>query len=189
MQMSESYAATIAAVVPVIWLVGAVKVQQFVKIAASSARQLEDASRLGEQLLAEVGGHPSLEVLTSVSIQMSAQTDRGYEELRAFPPLPLAYFWTICVGTLLGAEALSLCWLGINGGPNPGIAWFCPISTLIGFGAITVVPALYAYRQMTQSIRAGKQRHTAVRAAISQRLDEIRTEHGGMSEAPPGRGR
>ncbi|WP_329163935.1 hypothetical protein OHB49_28895 [Streptomyces sp. NBC_01717] len=176
--MTETYAATIAAVVPVIWLVGVVEVHQIAKLAVSGARQIEDAARAGEQILKEAGDRPSFEVVARASHQMTAQIDKGSEELRAFPPLPLAYFWTAFVSILLAAEALSLYWLGVSGGPHPGWAWFCFLSTVVGFGAITAVPAAFAYRQMTRSVRLGRQRYTAVQTAMRRRLDEISTEQG-----------
>ncbi|MFE3387337.1 hypothetical protein [Streptomyces anulatus] len=63
MQMSETFAATIAAVVPVIWLVGALEVHQMMKIYLTSAQFLEATAREGEKLLKEVGERPTSDQL------------------------------------------------------------------------------------------------------------------------------
>ncbi|MGC5007458.1 hypothetical protein [Streptomyces sp. DT203] len=179
MQMSESYAATIAAVVPVIWLVAAVEVQQYAKMSAANARLLEGAARHGQRLLDKAGERPSLEDLKTVSDEMSLQTDQGAEDLSSFPPRLVPYFWSLFVGVLIAAETVSLYWLGADGGgPHPGWAWFCLVSTLLGFVAITVLPAFVGLRQMRRSIRMGMATHAEVRQRIGQRMNEIRSEHG-----------
>lgn len=50
MQMNETFAATIAAVVPVIWLVGALEAHQVMKFYLASSQRLEETARVGERL-------------------------------------------------------------------------------------------------------------------------------------------
>ncbi|MEU0309765.1 hypothetical protein [Streptomyces cyaneofuscatus] len=183
MQMSESFAATIAAVVPVIWLVGALEVHQMMKIYLASAQYLESTAGEGEKLLKKVGEHPTPDQLIELNKEMTERLDDGVEQLKAFPPSFLNFLWAAVVGALLLSEFEALRWLATDDpGPRPGWAMYLLVSTMVGFGAVTVVPVVMAMTQTLGHLRRGKQRHAAVRDAQALQLVRLRERVDGYRE-------
>ncbi|MFH9610436.1 hypothetical protein [Streptomyces sp. NPDC017448] len=175
MQMTEPFAATIAAVVPVIWLVGALEVHQMMKIYLASAQYLESTATEGEKLLKKVGEHPTPNQIIELNKEMSERLDDGVERLKTFPPSFLNPLWAAVVAVLLLSEFEALRWLAADDpGPRPEWAVFLLVSTMVGFGAVTVVPVVVTMTQTLGYLRRGKQRHAAVRDALALQLNNIR---------------
>ncbi|MEV7951701.1 hypothetical protein AB0O74_32610 [Streptomyces rubiginosohelvolus] len=175
MQMTEPFAGTIAAVVPVIWLVGAVEVHQMMKIYLASARYLEDTAGEAEKLLRGVGERPTSEQLVELNKEIGERLDDGLEQTRVFPPAFLNPLWAAVVAALLLSEFEALRWLATDDpGPRPGLAMYMLVSTMVGFGAVTIVPAVVAMTQAVGHLRRGKKRHAAVRDAVALQVDRLR---------------
>ncbi|MFE9300542.1 hypothetical protein [Streptomyces sp. NPDC006856] len=171
MQMSESFAATIAAVVPVIWLVGALEVHQQSKLYLASAQHLEATARRGEQLVADAGDQPTHEQIMAIQKEMGDRLDDGLEQLKSLPPVVLIPLWSVVVLGLLVSEYLALLWLATdNAGPHPGWATFLLFATALGLVAVTTVPAFAIMFQTMRHLRRGKQRHAVVREDTLRRI-------------------
>ncbi|MCX4657620.1 hypothetical protein OG249_37840 [Streptomyces microflavus] len=180
MQMNETFAATIAAVVPVIWLVGALEAHQVMKFYLASSQRLEETARVGERLLKEAGAEPTAERIGALQKEMGDRLDDGVEEQKTFPPASLFAFWVIFGTILLTAEWQSLQWLAEGGpGPRPGLAKFLLSSTIAGFGAIIVVPSGVTIAQTMRHLRRGKRRHAALREATIRRVQALQREPEG----------
>ncbi|MFG3426155.1 hypothetical protein [Streptomyces californicus] len=175
MQMTEPFAATIAAVVPVIWLVGALEVHQMTKIYLVSAQYLESTAREGEKLLKKIGEHPTADQIVELNKEMSERLDDGVEQLKTFPPAFLNVLWAIVVMALLLSEFEALRWLATdNAGPRPEWAVYMLVSTVVGFVAVTIVPVAVAMSQTLAHLRRGKKRHAAIRDAVALQVDRLR---------------
>ncbi|MGA5472543.1 hypothetical protein ACPCUK_27690 [Streptomyces arboris] len=171
MQMSEPFAATIAAVVPVIWLVGALEVHQHSKLYLASAQHLEATARRGEQLVADAGDQPTQAQIAEIQKEMGDRLDDGLEQLRSLPPMFLMPLWSFVVTALLLSEYLALRWLAMdNAGPHPGWAVYSLVATLVGLVAVTAVPTFAIMAQTMRHLRRGKQRHAAVREDTLRRV-------------------
>ncbi|MFG2613905.1 hypothetical protein [Streptomyces anulatus] len=183
MQMTEPFAATIAAVVPVIWLVGALEVHQMMKIYLASARYLEETAGEAEKLLRDVGERPTSEQLVELNKEIGERLDDGVEQTKVFPPGFLNPLWTAVVAALLLSEFEALRWLATDDpGPRPGLAMYMLVSTMVGFGAVTIVPVAVAMTQALGHLRRGKKRHTAVRDAVELKVDRLRERVDGYRD-------
>lgn len=188
MEMSESYAATIAAVVPVIWLIASVELHQFSKQSMEEGANFERALLARRRLLEEPPAGTSLEGLERASeqiaelervlAQVDEETGRGIEGLNILPPVLTYWVWTVLVALLVSVEAVALYWLGSDGDSEPGMAWFCFGATVVGFLAITVMPAIVALHRLGRSIAAAKGHRTAGTAALEQRMADLRRDVG-----------
>ncbi|MEU6603141.1 hypothetical protein [Streptomyces flaveolus] len=145
MKMTETYAATIAAVAPVIWLVAAVEVQQYVK-------RYESMTSLGDQVLRlrryaeQVEGRMTteqLDELMRIAREGHASFQSSFRQAPVKKYVSAAYL--VVVGVLLAAESASLVWLAGPQKDTPVVAWFCLISVLLGFLAVSALPAVVAF--------------------------------------------
>ncbi|GAA1944567.1 hypothetical protein GCM10009837_83330 [Streptomyces durmitorensis] len=154
MQMTESYAATVAAVVPVLWLVGVVEQHQLAKAFAQRSRELQDMVADHRRTIAAVGEGATV-----------AQLQAAMESLKLAPPdrdAKIKNFasaaWAIAIGVLLPAEAAALTWLADpSRGPQELWATYCWWATMTGFlavGSVPLVMALWTDRQATRGMRA-----------------------------------
>ncbi|MEV7491429.1 hypothetical protein AB0O08_11810 [Streptomyces anulatus] len=183
MQMSESFAATIAAVIPVIWLVGALEVHQQMKVYLASAQHLEASARQGEKLQEEAGTNPTPAQLLTLHKKLGEHLDDGVEQLKTFPPTFLIPLWAVVVAALLLAELEALRWLVTDDpGPRPGWALFMLVTTMVGFGAVTVIPVVVAMMQTMGHLRRGKQRHAALHEASARQLRNLNGRVGELQE-------
>jgi hypothetical protein len=133
MQMTESFATTVAAVAPVVWLVGAVEAQQLVK----RRRQfLEDEQRALAEAVVDLEDASDAEVL-------AFRLPRFQESLKW---IHIAVFsgWIAVAGCLAVTTICALAWLGMTEprSENAGLAAFCYFSITVGMGVVTAVPAL-----------------------------------------------
>jgi hypothetical protein len=121
MEMSESFAATVAAVAPVIFLVG------IVELFASARMQREGTTRLYE--LRNAGND-----LVALS--------RAAAAFKALYGFLAGFVWVLSVVSLCIAETMSLQWLATpEPTPDPGTATFC-LWSLAGGMVWAAVPAV-----------------------------------------------
>ncbi|MFE4647738.1 hypothetical protein [Streptomyces sp. NPDC056707] len=177
MQMSEPYATTVAAVAPVIWLVGAVEVYQAIKrmeqLEADGAEELAQGLRA---IRAEADGDA---------------VERLYRQLRR--PLPkqkqralsrLYIFWLLITFMLVWVTLSALAWLAEDGGPGKetGAAPVLALSSLVvvglGFLVVTVVPVSAAIGRM----RGARMRRTDL---LKDVRDEVAARRAAPGQAVP----
>jgi len=135
--MTHDFATTVAAVAPVIWLVGTVEYLQAARQYMEAER--EETARMEEQLAA-------LEAGDAAALAMSIPSRK------AFMRLLLVGVWCLVSGSLATDIVMSLGWLANPGdGPRPAFAAFCYWSIGVGvfvvsFLAVTLVmgPAIAA---------------------------------------------
>ena len=161
MQMSEPFAATVAAVAPVVWLVGAVEYHQVAKRAA-------EGYTVGEELLAQavedLKGASDTEVLAHQWTESQQQLLVG--PIRLVPLFPLYVLWTVVTACLLYAMVVSLAWLAKGDDQNKasGQAVFCYCTLGFSFLIVTVTPVIAAVGRMFRSA----QRRQALRAELER---------------------
>ncbi|MFF7870499.1 hypothetical protein ACFZCT_29070 [Streptomyces qaidamensis] len=143
--MTETYAATIAAVAPVIWLVAAVEVHQYVK-RYENMINIGDVVARAKQRAERIEGPMTRDQFNELS-QLVAE---GGTALRASFRVPrvkryVSAAYLVIVALLLCAEALSLVWLAGPQSADFGVAVFCLIAVLVGFFAVSALPAITAF--------------------------------------------
>jgi hypothetical protein len=154
MQMSEPYATTVAAVAPVIWLVGSVEVYQAVK---RIEQMLGDREEYLAQGLRDIRAEADDDAV-----------ERLYRHLRRPPSkqrqraLVLLYVvWLVITFMLIWVSLIALAWLSEDGGPGKetGAAPVLAVSSLVvlglGFLVITVVPVATVFGRMRRA-KAGQ---------------------------------
>ncbi|MEV6357687.1 hypothetical protein [Streptomyces hydrogenans] len=184
--MTESYAATVAAVVPVLWLVGAVEQHQFARSFAQRAREIEDFIVEHRRILSGLeNGVTATEFLAAINGIKELKPDRD-RKIRAFA----LFAWALTVGLLLPAETAALGWLADSSRePDEFWATYCLWVTVLGFGAVGIIPLVIASltsfqadkgtREALKEARAHRDRLKADFDArlqlLQDRLDEART--------------
>ncbi|MGW5739723.1 MULTISPECIES: hypothetical protein [Streptomyces] len=129
MQMTEAFAATVAAVAPVIVLVGVVEMDQRRKIVRDSLNA--DV----EELVAVLGplpDQPTGEQVSAARARLEAlPRGVGGKRGKAMRSYFMAFAWALVVFQLVVAEAMALVWLTRpEGKPETAHAMFC-LATLI----------------------------------------------------------
>lgn len=143
-KMTETYAATIAAVAPVIWLVAIIEFHQFTR--AFTANPVADALVGVRNQALRMNGEPSREEVEGLAAALEAAlTAFGGEhrELRTMKRL-VSFGYLVISTVLLVAESVALLWLSGSQKPDGASAWFCFIAVSVGFAAITVLPSVVA---------------------------------------------
>jgi hypothetical protein len=186
MQMTESYAATVAAVVPVLWLVGAVEQHQFARSFAQRSREVEELAAEHRRTLASLGdGVTVTEFTTALAGLRDLKPDRdaGLKTLANIA-------WGLTVVALLPAEVAALGWLADSSrGPNEFWAEYCLWATVLGFAAVGVIPlvisvltSFQADRGTREAVKEAREHRDRLRAdfdarlqVLKDRLDEART--------------
>ncbi len=164
--MSETFAATIAAVIPVIWLVASLEAHQLMKPYLAYSQRFEQAAQEGERMLSEAGEQPASERIFAVQTEMNNRLAEIIEDQRTVDPPILFTFWVTFGGILLSAEWMALQWLAESDpGPDPGLAIFLLASTVGGFSALAFVPVAVTMVQATKHRKRGHKRHTALQEA------------------------
>lgn len=135
--MTETYAATVAAVAPVILLVAAVEINN----RRQRVRELYEALAAPMGLIREMfrgSGDPSAQQVERV-VQQVRETNVG---ARAGVALILYVLSAVAITTLLFlAELASLLWLaGTRPTPDPGVALFCALALGVGFAWVAYAP-------------------------------------------------
>ena len=171
--MSEPFATTVAAVAPVIWLVGAVEVQQAVKRYDESTADTD--ARYAEVLRA-VESSPNPDALRELSEWM-----RGTRRRKA-RLLPFQLVWLVLTLALCAVVGANLEWLAEDGGPgketgvsteaSAALARFSLVVVGSGFFFITMLPFALSVIRDLRSTRA----QLVTKRAIAARLAEQRQE-------------
>ncbi|MCT2590547.1 hypothetical protein LHJ74_11615 [Streptomyces sp. N2-109] len=143
MQMTEAFAATVAAVAPVVVLVGVVEMDQRRRIVHESARAN------GEPFFAvfeDLPARPTPEQIAITRARLEALPlphgpvgpARGNILVRAYA---MGVAWAVVVFALCGAEFLALIWLARpEGKPEAGHAVFCLTSLTVGMFWVVLLP-------------------------------------------------
>ncbi|MET9493417.1 hypothetical protein [Streptomyces sp. NPDC006552] len=146
MQMTESFAATVAAGAPVILLLGVVEIEQLRRRIKQGATSYEEWSARAIAILKR-----RREQGDSAPV-----SDEEYRELLArYPNFDVTAFalvqtivWVAFCLSLLSVESLSLRWLAQpEGDESPEIAKYCALVLLLGFLWVMAVP-LFRIRQI-----------------------------------------
>lgn len=136
MKMSGDYATTVAAVAPVLWLVGAVEHHQVAKRLVS---RWQEATEQIERDVAELGGE-------STGVRTGGRVAHSWKRLRESALLAgLALLWGTVSACLLLTTIMALRWLAAGDtDPQPIVAAFCFYSIAIGGLVISLTPILLA---------------------------------------------
>ncbi|MFE7710568.1 hypothetical protein ACFU6I_33370 [Streptomyces sp. NPDC057486] len=129
MQMSEPYATTVAAVAPVIWLVGSVEVYQAVKrIEQMLGEREEHLAQALRDFRAEADDDAVERLHRHFHSPPSKQRQRALMLLYAI--------WLAITFMLIWVSLSALAWLGEDGGPGKetGAAPFLAVSSLVVLG-------------------------------------------------------
>ncbi|MDQ1022489.1 hypothetical protein QF035_000071 [Streptomyces umbrinus] len=157
-KMTETFAATIAAVAPVIWLVAAVEWSQYIKRwegTQAFGASLRRARRLAETVEGRTGGARVQEILSILDEGRRSLPESPSVEPPAKRRTAFAY---LCVASLLlTAEGFSLVWLASSQKAEPVTAWFCLTSVMVGFFAVMLLPAVASYAVSTYGSDQRKQ--------------------------------
>lgn len=152
--MTEPFATTVAAVAPVIWLVGAVEYHQAAKHYRASMEALE--SRLVEQLAAFEAGD-------------SSAGSRDVEEPAGAKLIRVALYvvWGFVSFALAASTIQALKWLAEPGaGPQSSVARFCFLSIGFGLGVVTCLPV--------GVVLAGNVKPTIRRVRLRRQIQDLR---------------
>ncbi|MFG2730749.1 hypothetical protein [Streptomyces canus] len=144
MKMTETFAATIAAVAPVIWLVAVVEVHQYIK-RFESLQVLGTATTRARRYAEQIKGAMTLEQASNLSNIMK-EGGASFREKFTQPPFKsvVSTVYALIVAILLASEGFSLFWLAGPQKTNSWMAWFCFIAVLLGFLAVLVLPGVTA---------------------------------------------
>jgi hypothetical protein len=176
--MTETYAATIAAVAPVLWLVAAVEMHQYLRRLAEPLQYNAELARVRRRAEG-TEGPPSAELLAQVE---AAIPPEGHASMEAEAPVRsrIAQAYLLVAALLLGAETVSLMWLGGAKHADSGFAWFCLVAVLLGFLIVTFAPAWLAHGEALYGHRQWERDTRLLRAWVrTQRreLDERENRH------------
>ncbi|MFI9747997.1 hypothetical protein [Streptomyces sp. NPDC052494] len=169
MQMSEPFATTVAAVAPVIWVVGAVEFHQVLKRMRESADQRAEQLRLGVLALRAETDLEAAERLFAELRRIRPLRQR----LPSFLPYTLWYFLTLA---LVWATVGALEWLAEDGGPGgesgeaPFLARAMVSILAFGFATITLFPMV----MVMQPLREAKRQRAAARVEMFQVIEHRR---------------
>jgi hypothetical protein len=152
--MTETYAATVAAVAPVIWLVAVLEWHRFVKGSVSVASALDALTR-SRQRAESVEGDASNDDLRAVAALVhqarEAVANRPFD---APHQKKMSIVYLIVASLLLTAEGIALFALGSESTDgSSGDAYFCFYALLVGFLAITVLPSYAASKEANAALR------------------------------------
>ncbi|MFE6408514.1 hypothetical protein ACFVOR_16445 [Streptomyces sp. NPDC057837] len=170
MQMSEPFAATVAAVAPVVWLVGAVEYHQVTK------RAVEDmaaGAELMAQTVVDLQGATDAEVLDHRWTESQEQILRPPNRL-----LPLQFMWGLVTICLLYSMVVALDWLAVGDEEvkASGEAAFCYFTLCFSFVVVSVSPAIAGAKRMNGTLR----QRAALIADIERLQDEARRRRGSL---------
>ncbi|WP_406211147.1 hypothetical protein [Streptomyces decoyicus] len=176
--MTETYAATVAAVVPVLWLVGAVEQHQLAKANAQHSLDTATVVAKNRQELAALDTEASIAQFDAVVANLPHIPGDRDAKLKA----TVNIIWAVVVGALLPSEIVSLSWLA-EPVQEPQRFWahYCLWSILLGFitvGSLPVVISFWTYRKAASDIRANIQAFREDRNRLTSRLRERMEEIG-----------
>ncbi|MEU6913568.1 hypothetical protein [Streptomyces olindensis] len=164
MRMTEPFASTVAAVAPVIWLVGAVEVHQMLKY----MREHTEAGRLWAERLAAESQDADDATVAALDLKPPEQAKAlGYQGLFAV--------WLTLSVVLTISTTRALNWLAQEKRtPDQALAAFCYDSILWGMVTVVLFPmAVAAIRMLpsewhqTKSLRVVKRRRARARARLA----------------------
>ncbi|WP_338781646.1 hypothetical protein [Streptomyces sp. DG1A-41] len=184
MKMSSDFAQTVAAVAPIVWLVGAVEVQQLAKRLATWLQEAE--RRYAEAEAAMSSAVDAHTLATARQLHANASKSRPLWQLWA-----LYAAWAGVTGPLASSTILSIAWLAEMKESEQefvagiGLAKFCLWSIGAGITWVTVFPVfVFTHRGFTAMERhAQMKRSIAVLENVaSLRTQENSVDQGGRSE-------
>ncbi|MEU6057573.1 hypothetical protein [Streptomyces sp. NPDC047097] len=174
MQMTEPLATTIAAVAPVILLLGLVEIDQLRKEIAQSVERSADWSLRSVAIMERLTDDGE-----SVSDEEFQIHMRGFSgpEVAAVRLLQLNAWLIFCLA-MLAAEVLSLKWLGDpNAGADPGLAKFVTVAVSVGFSWVMFVPIQRIRRSVSIAAKSSSAAHERMVDIIRQSQSRSSEEH------------
>ncbi|MEV0963275.1 hypothetical protein AB0J25_11915 [Streptomyces sp. NPDC049910] len=180
MRMTEAYATTVAAVAPVIWLVGAVELHQVVQRFAIAAAEGEAHDAEYRRRLEALGDDVTWAELRDFTARFR-QTRPNLAAVNRLNRIAHV-IWTVTVGCLIAAEVFALYWLGSPElGPQPVRAYFCFWALVLGFAAVSylplavsIIPTFRIARRHLEHSDSIRDRLTQHRASIDARIAVLR---------------
>lgn len=169
MQMSEPYAATVAAVAPVIWLVGAVEFHQIVK-------QMEQVHADREAHLADGLKAIEAEPDDAVAERLLGEFDGPSPRMVGTERVLVYCIWALITLALVVAIVVALLWLGEDGGPgresgaSSGTAVALLYVLVLGFATIILLPVILTSRRLDRRLEHRKALRRAMRRNIDARI-------------------
>ncbi|MEE4493568.1 hypothetical protein [Streptomyces sp. BE230] len=166
--MSETYAATVAAVAPVIWLVGAIEFHQVLK---RIEQYVADEEQALEDRLVSLRAEDDDEVAG----ELAGAANRPSNRKRVLSTLSLYAVWYSLTLALVCVTLSSLVWLGEDGGPgkvsgdSSSLATICFCVLAIGFFVVTMAPAVATMARMRQAAGRNNVRRRAIQQNIAGR--------------------
>lgn len=184
--MTETYAATIAAVAPVLWLVAAVEVHQFLQRLAEPLKYNAMLAAVRRRAERE-DSPPTAELLAEIE---AAIPPEGHASMDAEAPIKsrVAAVYLAVAALLVSAEAVSLLWLGGPQHRASGLAWFCLAAVLVGFLVVTSAPAFLAHGEAVHGHRQANQDLEVLRAWVRAQRREVEGRGDGGAASPGGDG-
>lgn len=152
--MTESFATTVAAIAPVIWLVGAVEAHQVTK------RMVDEKRQHAEQLSAAVAELEGADDATILSRPWSHQAS-----VLRWHQLLLYLIWLALAVCLIFDTVRALSWLAGVRSPLGGSAFAGFAYMSIGFGmlVVTALPIVVSILRLSQSVSHGSGAYSALK--------------------------
>lgn len=159
MRMTEAFATTVAAVAPVIWLVGALEMHQISKWLFERSREDEEPIALARAYLEQIGEVATVTQLKHlVQLTASAAAHRPRHKRGDRSKIFANFVWGLVVSSLFAAELVALRWLGSSEQePDGPAAWSCFAALLFGFAVVSWFPVVIFLGQSLQSLRRRRQ--------------------------------
>ncbi|MFE6065783.1 hypothetical protein [Streptomyces sp. NPDC056525] len=178
MQMTEAYAATVAAVVPVLWLVGAVEQHQLARSNAERGREIETVVAENLQKLKSLDPKASIQEIKSAVSNLKVVPGDPEEKLKSI----IGWVWTVTTAALLSAEAAAISWLAEpDGKPEKFWAHYCLWTLLVAFlivGALPIQMYFWKDRRSSSNVRTNLKEFSdyteVVIARVEERAKEVR---------------
>lgn len=165
MQMTEPFATTVAAVAPVVWLVGAVEAHQV-------TRRLAEVKRRHEEVLAAAVAE--LEGADDAAILARPWNHKA--SVLSYKQAILYVFWLGLACSLVLATLFALQWLGGSGrDPQPLVAEFCYWAVSSGMMFVTTVPILMALARLGRSNRLAARLYKSLKDQRSEAESRVST--------------
>ncbi|TLQ45767.1 hypothetical protein [Streptomyces marianii] len=180
MRMSEAYATTVAAVAPVIWLVGAVELHQVVQRFAAAATEGEAHDAEYRRRLEAFGDDATWAELRDLTTRFR-QTRPNLAAVNTLNRIAHV-IWTVTVGCLIAAEVFALGWLGSQPGPQPARAYFCFWALVLGFAAVSYLPLAISIIPTFRIARRHLEHSDTIRDRLTQHRTSIDTRIAALQE-------
>ncbi|MFE6486995.1 hypothetical protein ACFVGN_29225 [Streptomyces sp. NPDC057757] len=160
MEMNDTFAATVAAVVPVLWLVAAVEMHQY-------RRRMQQVAGFADQLLTDAvtavrsapAGGESVEVTTLAKTALNTEAPKETSRTA----YDLYFYYQLTAAQMIATEGFALAWL-LGWHDDPKITgWVMLAATMAGFVAVLALPIRAVKAEAKMEERRRELRREALR--------------------------